>query len=195
MFDFGESEAAMTRRFQLAVLAFAAGATCCGAAAAESLSFACPAEALFMPADMTLTYTGEAAGTLDIRGGFGDIQLPASLTRQTSEVGGETFQSLGIRAAGRAALAMPDKAAMEACVAGKGGGPGDRDTLAYLINLCRHELPVAGAPLAVNVEVSVVVIDGSVEVVTVDRTYLEDSTVAGGRMTLEVLPGFGCTAQ
>ncbi len=183
----------MARFLRLAGLAVTAGMACNGAAA-DSLRFACPAAALSMPADMTLSYSGEETGLLDALGGFGEMHLPASLTRQESEADGETFQSLGIRGAGRAALAMPDKGALEACVAGKDGGPSDRDKLAYVVHLCQNELPLA-EPTAVDVEVSVVVIDGSVEVVTIGRTYLDESTVAGGRITLESLPGFGCTAQ
>ena len=69
---------------------------------------------------MTLSYTGDATGTLVVKAVFGEMSLRADKKTAEEDNGdGKKSTVTGITASGTATVTMPDKAAIEQCVASK----------------------------------------------------------------------------
>jgi hypothetical protein len=89
----------------------------CASSQAETLMLNCTEKSFGKTSDLTLTYDGNGSGTLKVKGSYGEMALPASKEERTDKSGAKVT---GIRASGPATVLMPDKAAIEACVTGRG---------------------------------------------------------------------------
>ena len=88
-----------------------------GNARAETVNISCDSAGETAPAKLLLTYEGGASGTLTVQAPFGTLSLPATKENRQDVEDGEKLTATGIRAFGSATVTMPDKAAIEACVA------------------------------------------------------------------------------
>jgi hypothetical protein len=179
-------------------LAFAALALPLPARAAP-LSITCEEQGgASQPATMTITYEGEAQGMLKVTASFGDMSLPATYEEQEIDIGGQKARQTGIRAFGTAKVRMPDKAALEACIAGK-RAPDETDDVLGLM-ACQGTVETADAEIKADVEIA---IGGAFEAGTawvyMKRTYLEPSEgyldgsgQPGRSITIETVPPPKC---
>ncbi|MBI1385797.1 MAG: hypothetical protein GC150_12885 [Rhizobiales bacterium] len=159
------------------------------AAIAESIAISCEVRETATPSPMTLTYEGGANGTLAIAASFGEVSLPASREDAEVEVDGQKAKQTGIRAFGAARVLMPEKGALETCIAGK-RTPGEVDDILGLL-ACQPTVALAPAEVTLSVEV---LIGGAVAepFVFLKRTYVESSEgyldgsgQTGGRIAIE----------
>ncbi len=166
-------------------------------ASAASLAFTCEEKDAGKPATMTLTYEGEATGTLKVVASFGEMLLPATKEETEVEVDGQKVKQTGIRAFGEAKIMMPEKAAFEACIVKSRMPDMDDDILGVMG--CRSQVAPAPTDATVNVEV---VMGGAVggPLVFLNRTYVEQSIdylagngKKGGRIAIESVPPPACT--
>jgi len=170
-------------------------------ALAAQLSFSCEELDAGRPAQMTLTYEGDESGTLKLNASFGEMELRATLATREAEVDGMQLKATGIRAFGPATVAMPDRAAIEACIAAKTkpNQIGDTDIFALLLESCRPAAPLAKAPVEIEASIEVAMMPAESEgqppevEVYIKRTYLEESDVPGGTFAIESFPPPRCT--
>jgi hypothetical protein len=173
----------------------------CGQTAlAETLSFKCEELDAGAPAEMTAVYEGDSSGTLNLKGSFGEIELPATMETRTREIEGMELKATGIRASGPATVTMPDRAVIETCIAKKTkpDQAGDEDIFSLLLESCRPAAPLGKAPIEVKASVEIAMMHAEsagqppdVEVY-VKRTYLEKSGVPGGTFAIESFPPPKC---
>jgi hypothetical protein len=153
------------------------------------VSLGCEANpALDLP-EMSITYDGESDGTLTIVAPFGEMMLPATKeTREGTDDAGQPVSATGIRAAGPATVLMPDKAAIEACVADKLSADqlGDSDIVFMAVMGCASAVPLADEPVAVNAAAEIAL--EPLVYVGVTRTYVEPTDLAVGTIALEAYP-------
>jgi hypothetical protein len=133
---------------------------------------------------MTLTYTGEATGKLEVKAVFGEMSLAANKKTAEEDNGdGKKSTVTGITASGTATVTMPDKAAIESCVASKLTPEEAKDEDLSFMRLlsCMTSAPPTAAKVPVTVAVRVILYPGddgsSVEI---DRTYPDPAKVPGG---------------
>ncbi len=140
---------------------------------------------LLEPDRFTVTYRGAAEGTLELAGGSwrGSVTIPAS--RETRE------QIIGIRAAGKAAVHLPDKDQVKACynlalktMPGAAGGGEINISLALS---CMRKAKIGAAPAAAIIRVSVGLENG--EVITY-FSEIEPSGLSDADTSLLVMPSF-----
>lgn len=175
------------------LLAAALASTPAGAA---TLTLTCEERDSAKPSTMTVTYEGEADGTIKVVASFGEMSFQAQRTEGEVEVDGQKVPQTNIYGFGKAHLLMPAKAALEACVLGKRTA-NDADDLA---NLVACHSTVETVETDVDAEVSVAIasyLHGPS--VTIRRTYLEPTKgfrdIAGltdGPMTVENTPRPDC---
>jgi hypothetical protein len=160
-----------------------------GAARAETVNIGCENAGENTPAKLTLTYEGGASGTLTVKAPFGDMSLPATREEREDTEGGEKLTATGIRAFGPVTVAMPDKAAIEACVAQKlkPDEAKDEDIVATVLGSCA-QAAAPGKPVAIKATVEIGVFDPPSADVDVTRTFLEASTIPGGVLKIETFP-------
>jgi hypothetical protein len=154
-----------------------------GEARAQSITFKCEERGSGDPKPMSLAYEGEAKGTLKATGGsFGEITLPA--TRQEAE------GQIAIRAEGDTAALMPDKAAMEACIAGKTKpeDKGDADLYTMTLLSCQASATPGAAPVKAHAKIEIVMFDPSAINVFMTRRFTEKSDVPDGYIAIESMP-------
>jgi hypothetical protein len=148
---------------------------------------------------MTITYSGDASGTLTLKGAFGDMSLPATKQIRRGSVegfnGGKEYSAIGIQGGGPATVTMPDKAAVEACVTGKPvpEGLSAEDNVFMALMQCTADAPPGKAkvPIAASVEIAFVsTAPPALELMTthMKQTYSEASTLPGGKITIESDP-------
>ena len=164
---------------------------------AETLAFTCEEKDAGKPATMTITYEGEASGTVKIVGSFGEVSLPATKEVTEVEVEGQKVKQTGIRAFGEAKVMMPAKAALEACISGK-RQPDETDDILGLM-ACRAVVEPAESAIKADLEL-VFHGDGTDPFVYLKRTFLEKSNdylsgngEPGGFIAIESLPPPDCT--
>lgn len=188
------SNGARRARWMLAILT-ASGCVACGPSSAQAdLKIVCDANAeLKIDGESTFDYSGGASGTLKVTGFFGDMQLTATRTDQTSTVGGETFNVIGIRARGPANARMPEKASMESCLA-KNSKPNDPD-LVYHTNLCQQQAPLSETALAIDADITITVIDAPLADVYITRAFKDASAATGKPIKVETLPPLQCKVK
>jgi hypothetical protein len=169
-------------------------------ARAETLSFACEEQDAGAPAEMTAVYEGGQSGTLKLKASFGEIELPATMKTREREIEGIQLKATGIRAVGSATVIMPDRGAIETCIAAKTKPEqvGDEDIFSLLLESCRPEAPLSKSPIPVQVSVEIVMMHAEeagqppdVEVY-VKRTYPEKSAVPGSTFAIESFPPPRC---
>jgi hypothetical protein len=165
-------------------------AAACTAAEAETVTLKCDA-----PAEMTLVYEGDDAGTLSVTDASGAFSLPARLEKREGEVDGETIKATGILANGKISTLMPDKAAIEACVRAKLSGDllEDTDVVFSTALGCGSSAPLGKEPVEVNANVEISVLEPPDAYVFITRTYVEPSSLAGGKIELSSMPPPQCS--
>ena len=166
---------------------------------ATTLAFDCEEQDAGKPAAMTITYDGEASGTLKIVGSFGEMSLPATMTEADIEIDGQKVRQTGIRAFGKATVLMPAKAALEACIAGK-RDPGETDDILGLM-ACRTAVETASSEIKADVEIALHATSPE-PFVYLKRTYLEKSEgflsgsgQPGGLISIESVPPPKCVVH
>jgi hypothetical protein len=167
--------------------------TACSRSEAETVTIKCEA-----PLEMTLVYEGDESGTLTVKDAFGEMSLPASKeAREGKTDAGETYTATGIRAFGQVAALMPDKAAIEACVKGKLSGEmlQDSDIVFSTALSCGSSTPMGTEPVQVNANVEISVVEPPSAYVFITRTYVEPTSLAGGKIELSSMPPPNCTLQ
>ena len=161
------------------------------------LTFTCDEEDVGKPSTMTVTYEGEADGTMKVVASFGEMSFPAYKTAGQVEVDGQTVPQIDIYGFGKARVLMPVKAGLEACITAKRSASDTND--AASIKDCHPTLDTT--TMEVDAEISIALasyLPGPS--VTVRRTYLEQSEdyldgsgEPGGYMTVENGPLPKCT--
>lgn len=190
----------MARQASLTVLLAAGLVVATGACAvpawSATLAFACELSDGGKASAMTITYEGEASGTVKIGGVLGELSLPATMEITQIEVEGAKVEQTGVRAFGTAQVLMPDKAALEACIAGK-RQPGETDDILGLL-ACRTTVEAAPADATVSLELAFQG-EAADPFVYVTRTYLDESPdylagngTKGGRIAIEFIPPPSC---
>lgn len=143
---------------------------------------------------MTVSYDGDATGTITIASAPVNLSVPANKTVKTGTLDGKPHSVTGIVGASDGAIPMPDRAALEACAA-KNIQPefkDDADMFAVALLACVSSTPVAAAPVEANASVTIALVPnngGEDVVVEIKRTYLEKSAVPGGTISIETFPG------
>ena len=169
-------------------------------ARAETLSFTCEEQDAGKPTEMTAVYEGGQSGTLKLKASFGEIDLPATMETREREIEGMQLKATGIRAIGSATVIMPDRGAIETCIAAKTKPEqvGDEDIFSLLLESCRSEAPLSKSSIPVRASVEIAMMHAEetgqppdVEVY-VKRTYAEKSAVPGGTFAIESFPPPRC---
>ena len=161
-------------------------------AAAENTSIQCQATPGF-PA-MSLVYEGGETGTLKVASSLGEMSLPASRQEREGENEGVKYTATGILASGPAKLLMPDRAAMEACIAGKASGDqaSDIDMVTMFTDACRREVPLGTAQVPIQAKIEIAMIEAPGAYVYVTLTYDDKSNVPGEHIAIATLPPPDC---
>lgn len=143
---------------------------------------------------MTLVYEGGDSGTLTVTDASGAFSLPASMETREGEVDGTPVKVTGILANGPVSTKMPDKAAIEACVKGKLSGEmlADADIVFMTVLGCSSSAPIGPEPVQVNAKVEISVVEPPGAHVFITRTYVEPSSLAGGKIELSSMPPPQC---
>lgn len=169
---------------------------------AAAITITCTTENGMVPTSngpLVITYDGEATGTLTVKGAFGDMALPATKQTRRGSVKGfnddKEYEAVGIQADGPAAIVMPDKAVIEACVKGKPTPEGltPEENVFMALMSCSASAPpgTAKVPITASVEIAFVSTAPPVlELMTtvMKQTYSEASTLPGGKITIETIP-------
>ena len=160
-----------------------------GSANAATMTFACTARDSGKDVPLTLTYDGDADGTLTVKSADGVMTLKARYTAQDAN-------NWGIDAYGPATVIMPDRAALEACLKAKAqpGDLDDADVVTVLALDCQASVAPSAAPVAVSAEVEISAIDGGLNAF-ITRKYADTSPVAGGHIELSSVPPPDCVKQ
>ena len=110
---------------------------------------------------MSLVYEGGETGTLKVALSLGEMGLPASRQEREGENEGVKYTATGILASGPAKLLMPDRAAMEACIAGKASGDqaSDIDMVTMFTDACRREVPLGTAQVPIQAKIEIAMIE------------------------------------
>jgi hypothetical protein len=89
---------------------------------------------------------------------------------------------------------MPDRSALDACIAERrAGGAADPDLDALSLLACSEKLPNGPAPVAITATVEIAIIESPIAQVFLRRSYAEKSSVTGEPITLESVPPPTCT--
>lgn len=180
----------LTMRLSVATLGVFCMAAACNEAQAEIVTFKCDA-----PSRMTLVYEGDGAGTLTVKDSFGEMSLPARKeTREGQGDDGTKMTATGIAAFGLVSAIMPDKAAIEACVNDKlpPDQLQDADIVFTAVLGCAGTAPRGQKPVQVNANVEISVVEPPGAYVFITRTFVEPSSLAGGKIELSSMPPPRC---
>lgn len=147
---------------------------------------------------MTLTYDGEAEGTLKVVASYGEFTLKAERSAAEADVNGTKVTQTAIRGDGEVEVGMPSKTALEACIVAK-RQPGDTDDMLGLM-ACLATVESEKRTAGVHVEIGMHS-DTPEPFVFVTRGYLEaskDYLVNGapaGFITIQSVPPPKCTVR
>jgi hypothetical protein len=144
---------------------------------------------------MSLAYEGAESGVLTVATLLGAMTLPATREERKGEVDGQEMSATGIRAFGEAEVLMPERAAMEACIAGKAKGnqAADAGIVAMFIDACRREVPLGKTPVPVTADFEIAIAEPPAAYVYVILKYRDKSDVPGEYIAIESLPPPNCT--
>jgi hypothetical protein len=160
---------------------------------ADALTINCVEKSFGKTSDLTLTYEGSDSGTLTIKAPYGEMALPANKEERTDESSGAKVT--GIRASGPATVLMPDKAVIEACVKGKlkPEEAADEDIVYTVIGSCAADAPIGKEPIVIQGYAEIAIMEPPSAYVFITRTYVESTTLAGGKIKLDTLPPPNCS--
>lgn len=163
--------------------------TACSRSEAKTVTLKCAA-----PLEMTLVYEGDDSGTLTVTEPSGSFSLPARMETREGEVDGTPMKATGILANGKVSSVMPDKTAIEACVKSKLSGDllEDSDVVFSTALGCTTSAPMGKEPVEVNANVEISVVEPPDAYVFITRTYVEPSSLAGGKIELSSMPPPQC---
>ena len=104
------------------------------------------------------------------------------------------IKATGILANGKVSSMMPDKAAIEACVKSKLSGDllEDPDVVFSTAMSCGSSAPLGNEPVEVNANVEISVVEPPGAYVFITRTYVEPTSLAGGKIELSSMPPPQC---
>ncbi len=142
------------------------------------------------PSQMDLTYKGDASGTLHIKAPFGEMDVPARMEKH-----GEGDEAMtGIRAFTETTALMPDKMALEDCVAAKLSAEQlmDKDLIFVQRLSCGQQTPMGPTPVPIKLSVEIAVGVKDVMIVYVVRTFLEKSRIGAEPVAIESVPPPSC---
>lgn len=161
-----------------------------GSAQAEMIKILCEDAGKTAPGKLSLSYEGGASGTLTVKAPFGEMTLPATKEEREDVEEGEKLTATGIRAFGPATVTMPDKAAIEACIAQKlkPDEAQDEDIVATVLGSCAQAVASSKGPVAIKATVEIGIYDPPSADVELTRSFLESSTVPGGTVKIETAP-------
>ena len=145
---------------------------------------------------LTVTYDGGDRGTIMVKGPHADLTLAATSSSRTGTVAGLTMTTTHISGGAEMNTAMPDLAAMEACIAAKvqPGLKTDADVYILAAHSCVGKVPMSAAPVPVRASVALDLIatddPKNPEIsVAVKRSYLAKSSAPSGKMDIDMLAG------
>ncbi len=168
------------------------GVSLSSAVHADTLTINCVEKSFGKTSDLTLIYEGSDSGTLTIKAPYGEMALPANKEERTDENGAKVT---GVRASGPATVLMPDKAAIEACVKGKlkPEQAADEDIVSTVIGSCAADAPIGKEPIPIQGYAEIAIMEPPPAYVFITRTYVESTTLAGGKIKLDTLPPPNCS--
>lgn len=142
---------------------------------------------------MTLTYTGDAEGTLQVKAPYGEFSIPAKLASHAMADG---TGGRAIKANGDASSTMPDLAALEACIA-KQIEPGqETDAGSYdsARDSCLAQVPPTASPIPMTAQFDIGIFPGEPPakyglVIEIKRKYLEKTKSPSGYTRIDSFPG------
>lgn len=159
-------------------------------AQAQTINLNCREQGGEATPQVTLAYEGDAKGTLTVKASFGEKTLPATREEQESEIDGQKYRVIGIRAFGEASTLMPDRAALDQCIADRfKQNPTDDEDIRFMHVLSCQEKAEQKTQAPITATVTLSITDPPAAEVSVNRTYVEPSTVTGKRIALETFPG------
>jgi len=182
----------------LATIALCSGSGICAGpsrAFAESIVITCAVENPAVGPDsgsLTVTYTGDATGTLSVKASGYEFSVPAKKIVQAD------LPAPVIQAYDKTTAAMPDLAALEACIK-KILDPADAaDNRAYdgAAMTCAQDLQPGTAPMPIKAAANISLLPGKASgtmapVVEVSRYYEGKTARPGGPTRLDTFPS-GC---
>lgn len=183
----------------LAIVASAALLASLASASAGPLKIVCDKENWLHPdtgGPVTVTYDGGERGTIMVKGPHADLTLAATSSSRTGTVAGMTITTTRISGGAEMNTAMPDLAAVEACVAAKvqPSLKGDPDVYIVAAQSCVGKVPMGAVPVPVKASVALDLIatddPKNPEIsVSVKRSYLAKSSAPSGKMDIDMLAG------
>lgn len=167
-----------------------------GPVAAETIAVSCEQGDVIVAAwrgPMTIIYEGDEAGTLTLKGPYGDLSLPA--TRKMQAADGSQEPTRLIEGFGTTTATMPDLAQLEACVARTiaPGEEGDGDSYDVAQMGCFAATPPGNEPVQIIGHVKLGIFPGEPPeqhglVIEVKRTYSEKTKSPSGRTDINSFP-------
>jgi hypothetical protein len=141
---------------------------------------------------MTITYTGDAEGTIQLKAPYGELAMPAKLVTHPMADG---TPGRVVKAFGDTTMTMPDLAALETCIA-KQIEPGqDADSGSYDMarDACLAQTPPTASPIPMTAQIDLGIFPGESPskyglVIEIKRTYLEKTKAPNGRTHIDSFP-------
>ncbi|WP_146140191.1 hypothetical protein [Alsobacter soli] len=173
---------------------------------AEQFTFSCQDDPYWVMPDparkpdrITITYVGDATGTLTVKAPYGELALPATMGRSKQTAprlnNGRPYTLVSFIAGGSARVVMPDKAAVETCTRTKLKPEelADKDLASMTIVGCMAQAKWSSGPVPIEATIRVAVMEtapGQHEVsgVTYIRTLTEPTSLPAGKIKIESLP-------
>ena len=159
---------------------------------AERLAYACTAAPPGQTGKLSILFDNDR---LLLSGQFGDAAIRASKSVATKELGGKRMSIVTIQGTGPATLAMPDKRALEACIANRldPSTKDDKDMVLYFAMGCSVSLPHA-TPTPIKLRLALIMVDSPDPDILMERTFQESSPGAGGPISILGTPEWNCRA-
>ena len=143
------------------------------------------------PSELTLSYSGEANGTLHVKAAFGELDIPATLATRGEGAAAVT----GIRAFGETKALMPDKSALEDCVGANlpADQQSDNDRVFMQRLSCLQTTAIGATPVPITLSVEIATGESVGLYVYLVRTFLESSRIGSEPIKVESIPPPRCT--
>jgi len=159
-------------------------------AQAQTMNINCREHSGEASPQMTLAYEGDAKGTLTVKASFGEMILAATREEQEGEIDGQKYSVIGIRAFGETSALMPDRVALDQCIADRlQQNPTDDEDIRFMHVLACQEKADQKTQVPITAAITLSITDPPAAEVSVNRTYVEASAVTGKRIALETFPG------
>ena len=144
---------------------------------------------------LTITYDGEATGTLHVVSRTQEFSLPAHMEKQPQDVDGTQMDVVSIQAVDKTQSKMPDLPTLEACIAKTipSGMEQDNDSYLNARDSCLSPTPINVAPIDIRASVKIAFLAGKAgkengQTVELKRAYLSKTSAPGGITNIEAFP-------